>query len=566
MRVVLAQINPTVGDIEGNIRRILEEIREGGRAGADLIALPELTLTGYPPRDLLQRTSFIRRNMEAVERVAAASGDAYLAFGYVDSSYLDGTGRLRNAMALCRRGRVIRRYFKRLLPTYDVLDEARHLHPGDEAAVEILSTRGRDWRLGLTLCEDLWHDLQFEDLVRYGVDPIAETAHAGAEVILNISASPFYTGKQRDRETLFGRQMKRHGCWLLYCAQVGGQDDILFDGPSLVIAPDGRLMARAAAFREDRLVVDLPAEWNPSAGQSGAIAPYPEPLDASREAILLGLRDYLRRTGFTDVALGLSGGIDSAVAAVLAAEALGAKRVHGVAMPSRYSSEHSLADAAALAEALGIDFRIVPIEGMHSAVERALAKDFEGTIPGVAEENAQARLRGMLLMSLANKFNWLVLATGNKSELATGYCTLYGDMCGALAPLGDVYKTQVYALARRINERAGREVIPRYTMTRPPSAELKANQTDQDRLPPYDVLDGMLVPILEQGRSLSELVQMGFDAAVARDVLKMVHRNEHKRRQAPVIFKLTRRAFGSGWRIPLASKNVAEDDPAGPTP
>lgn len=564
MRVVLAQINPVVGDIEGNILRILEEIREGERAGADLIALPELTLTGYPPRDLLQRTSFIRRNMEAVERVAAASGDAYLAFGYVDSSYLDGTGRLRNAMALCRRGRVVRRYFKRLLPTYDVLDEARHLHPGDEAAVETLSVRGRDWRLGLTLCEDLWHDLQFEDLVRYGVDPIAETARAGAEVILNISASPFYTGKQRDRETLFGRQMKRHGCWLLYCAQVGGQDDILFDGPSLVIAPDGRLMARAAAFREDRLVVDLPAEWNPGAVQSGAIAPYPEPLDASREAILLGLRDYLRRTGFTDVALGLSGGIDSAVAAALAAEALGAKRVHGVAMPSRYSSEHSLADAAALAEALGIDFRVVPIEGMHSAVERALAKDFEGTTPGVAEENAQARLRGMLLMSLANKFNWLVLATGNKSELATGYCTLYGDMCGALAPLGDMYKTQVYALARRINERAGREVIPRYTMTRPPSAELKANQTDQDRLPPYDVLDEMLVPILEQGRSLSELMQMGFDAAVVRDVLKMVHRSEHKRRQAPVIFKLTRRAFGSGWRIPLASRNVAEDDPTDP--
>ncbi len=550
MRVLLGQINPIVGDIEGNTRRVLDVIEEARRRGASLAILPELCLIGYPPRDLLLRRDFIQRNLQAVERVADACRDLTVIVGFAQP-IAEGTGTgIHNAAAVCCEGRVLQTYAKCLLPTYDVFDESRYFTPGRKVCIAAVQAGAARVRVGLTICEDLWNDAQFGGRPVYGMDPIAATAQAGADLIVNISASPFENGKHSERERLFAAQVRKHGVPLLYCAQVGGNDDLLFDGISMAFSERGELTARARPFEEDLLLVETD-----EAGL-GRIEPYQEGTESLWRAVVLGTRDYVRKCGFRGVVLGLSGGVDSAVAAAIAVDALGVENVHGVAMPSRFSSQHSLDDAEALARNLGIDFRVLPIAHVHSALEQTLAPGFAGLAPDVTEENLQARIRGNLLMALSNKFGWLLLATSNKSELAVGYCTLYGDMCGGFAPLSDVPKTGVYELARYFNTRCGRDVIPERTLSKPPSAELRENQTDQDSLPPYDVLDAMLERYVERDECTEEIVRAGFDRATAERVACMVARSEHKRTQAALGIKVTSRAFGAGRRMPIAARTL----------
>lgn len=548
MKAALAQLNPTVGDIAGNTARIRNALEQARRQGAELVLFPELSIVGYPPKDLLLRPEFIRRNVEALEDIARGCTDVTAIIGFVQP-VPEGTGTgIHNAIAVCAEGRVVQTYAKVLLPTYDVFDESRYFTPGRQ--VRLATATGGDDRLclGLTVCEDLWNDEQFGGRPFYGINPIEETVRAGAQVLINISASPFEAGKHRHREELFSRQVREYGVPLLYCAQVGGNDDLLFDGVSMAFDPSGRLIARARPFEEDLLMVDT-AAWC-----GGRIEPYGDGVETIWRAVELGTRDYVHKCGFKGVVLGLSGGIDSAVVAAVAVDALGAEHVHGVALPSRYSSAHSLEDAGALADHLGIDFRVIPIEPVHSAAERALAESFAGWSPDVTEENVQARIRGMILMALSNKFGWLLLTTGNKSELGVGYCTLYGDMCGGFAPISDVPKTMVYQMARFCNQRAGYEVIPARTIIRPPSAELRENQTDQDALPPYEVLDRILEMYVEKERSADAIVAEGFDRATVERVIRMVNASEHKRKQAALGIKITSRAFGTGRRMPIAAR------------
>jgi len=550
VRVALAQINPTVGDIDGNAARIIEQIKAAKAAGADLVVTPELAVFGYPPKDLLRRTDLLERNDLALGRIASHCTGLSGVIGCVRRAN-GHTGRgLLNAAVLVRDGAVVAEYAKMLLPTYDVFDETRYFDPGSDVRVVRIPTRSGQCSVGLTICEDLWNDEQFDGRVVYGVDPIERTVAAGAEVILNISGSPFRMGVQRQREALFVRQAKEHSVPFVYVNQAAANDDLVFDGASLVLDRDGRIVARAPAFEEALLLVSLHGDTR--AGDQ--IVPYPNDVASVRAALVLGVRDYLRKTSFDQVVLGLSGGIDSALTAALAVEAVGADRVHAVALPSRYSSEHSVQDAKVLAANLGVDFRIVPIEQMHLATEAALAPIFADLPPGVTEENLQARIRGNVLMALSNKFDWLLLTTGNKSELAVGYCTLYGDMCGGLAVLSDVPKTIVYELARLINADAGRNVIPQNTIDKPPSAELRENQIDQDSLPPYDVLDAVLEAYVERDLSVDVIVSNGLDRETVERVARLVDRSEYKRKQTPVGLKVTSRAFGTGRRMPIAAK------------
>ena len=548
MKVGLAQINPLVGDVAGNTERILRAVSDAAEAGAHLVVTPELAVIGYPPKDLLLKDHLIRRNLEAVERIAAASDRIAIVAGFAQPSKTTRGKSLINAAALCCGGRVASVHGKRLLPTYDVFDERRYFDPTEEPGVAELSLPGFVGRAGFTICEDLWNYELVAQRHPYREDPIGDLVQAGAEVLFNISASPYSLGKQEVRARIFSSQAARHRVTLVYVNQVGGNDDLIFDGASAVFSPDGSMIAQAKAFEEDLLIVDLE---HPS---GGLIAPYPEDVAGVYEALVLGTRDYVNKCGFQAVLLGLSGGIDSAVTAVVAVAALGADRVHGVALPSRYSSEHSLADARDLADNLGVELRTIPIERIHRAVEQELAPHFGSGPSGVAEENLQARIRGDLLMALSNKRGWLLLTTGNKSELAVGYCTLYGDMCGGLAVLSDVPKAMVYALAGLVNQRAGRELIPANSITKPPSAELKPDQTDQDTLPPYDVLDAILQMYVEQERSVEDIVTAGFDEAVVREVARKVDLNEYKRKQAAVGLKVTSRAFGTGRRMPIAAR------------
>jgi NAD+ synthetase len=412
--------------------------------------------------------------------------------------------------------------------------------------------------VGVTICEDLWNNHQFDGRPVYVADPVELTFRAGATLLANLSASPYRAGVEPRREALFAAQMREHRTALVYVNQVGGNDDLVFDGASMVMDAAGRVVARAKAFEEDLLIaeIDPAAPASNFAGAPGRIEPQPDYLEGMRKALVLGTRDYVRKCGFHDVIVGLSGGIDSALTAALAVEALGAARVHGVALPSRYSSPQSLEDARHLAANLGIELRVISIENGHRAMEAALAESFTGRAPDVAEENIQSRIRGLLLMALANKFGWMLLTTGNKSELAVGYCTLYGDMCGGLAMLSDVPKTTVYELSRRINAVAGCEVIPRRTIDRVPTAELRPHQTDQDTLPPYEVLDAILQHHLDGERSAGEIIQMGFDRPTVERVVGMVRAGEHKRKQSPVGLKVSGRAFGTGRRYPIASRYI----------
>lgn len=548
MKVALAQINPTVGDIDRNAARIIERVREARSAGADVVVTSELAIFGYPPRDLVLRGDLVRKNLAALERIAAESTHLAVIVGYVQPD-ADGQGKgIRNAAAVCRGGRVETWYTKMLLPTYDVFDESRYFTPGHEVLAVELGPSGGTRRAAISICEDLWNNRQFEGRRVYGVDPIAAGVAEGVDLLLNLSASPYRAGIEQTRAALFGGQIREHGVPLVYVNQVGGNDDLIFDGASCVMNAGGQVIARAKPFQEDLLVVDLDA---PSKMR---LEGYPDRLDSIRAALVLGIRDYVRKCGFTEVVLGLSGGVDSALTAVLAAEAVGPQNVHGVAMPSRFSSRESFEDAKELATGLGIELRTIDIERTHRAFEDSLRPHFDGHPADATEENVQARIRGSLLMALSNKFSWLLLTTGNKSELSVGYCTLYGDMCGGLAVLNDVPKTLVYELSLDVNRQAGRAVIPVRTLSRPPTAELRTNQTDQDTLPPYEVLDPILEHYVEQNRSVKEIAGLGFDAGTVEHVARMVHAAEHKRNQAPIGLRVTSRAFGTGWRMPVAAR------------
>ncbi len=541
MKCALAQINTTVGDCAGNAARILGAYQRGLAAGADIVLVPELAIAGYPPRDLLLRKRFLDENRRALDQLALATGRTGLLVGYVERNEHRPGRETVNAVALLQNGRVLASRGKTLLPTYDVFDEDRYFEPAEEnAPVEF---NGR--RVGLTICEDLWNDEEFWRDRRYRRNPAEDLVRAGAEVLFNISASPWHLGKNKTRHAMLASLAARTGRPLVYCNLVGGNDELIFDGCSLVFNAKGKLLAAGAMFDEDYLIVDL---------DQAAIANPPTPPDEEKvfRALVLGVKDYFRKCGFRSAVLGLSGGIDSALTAVVAVEALGRENVTGVSLPSQFSSHGSLDDARQLAGTLGIPYHVVPIQPAFEAMKWQLRDLFAGRAEDTAEENIQARLRGVILMGLSNKFGSLLLTTGNKSELAVGYCTLYGDMCGGLAVISDVPKTMVYRLARWVNRE--REIIPPASITKPPSAELRPNQTDQDSLPPYEVLDAILEAYVVEGRSSPEIVAAGFDADAVRQVVRLIDTNEYKRRQAAPGLKVTTKAFGVGRRMPIAQR------------
>ncbi len=573
-RLALAQINTTVGDIPGNTAKIIEYIERAREVQADLAAFPELAITGYPPEDLLFKTSFLEANQAAMQQVVAASRGLAVVVGYVEMG-----PDIANAAAVGYDGRLIDTYRKMYLPNYGVFDEDRYFRRGTVCPVYTINGA----RVGVGICEDIW----------YPVGPIAVQREAGAEVIININASPFHAGKREYREKMIATRAADNELIVAYLNLVGGQDELVFDGSSLVCGVGGGIIAHGPAFKEDLLVTDLdldsvfrarlrdprprkenpailkeigtPAQVHVSAAPVSTDLPAPlEPAGLVKDlgcveevyrALALGTRDYVRKAGFTRVVIGLSGGIDSALTAAVAVDALGAENVLGVGMPSRYSSEGSVSDSRALAENLGIDFWVVPIEPAHDAFNGMLEKHFQGASPNVAEENVQARIRGNVIMTISNKFGWMALTTGNKSEMAMGYATLYGDMAGGFAVLKDVPKTLVYELSRWRNRHGHPQaVIPDAIIEKPPSAELKPDQTDQDTLPPYEVLDPIVKAYVEEDYSLRQMEEMGYDPEVVRQVISFVDRNEYKRRQAPPGVKITPRAFGKDRRLPIINR------------
>jgi NAD+ synthase (glutamine-hydrolysing) len=562
VRLALAQLNVVVGDLDGNVEAIMSSVREAERSGADLLVLPELAVTGYPPEDLLLRPGFVRAARDAVEEVArACTGITAL----VGAPALDRD--LANAAFVCADGAVRGIYRKHFLPNYGVFDEHRYFAPGRELLLLELG----DALVGPTICEDVWQP----------GPPATDLALAGATLLVNLSASPFHVGKAEDREEMLVTRARDNAAYVAFCNLVGGQDELVFDGHSVVLDDEGEVIARAPGFEETLLVVDVdPSEAlgrrlrdvrrrelerareepvvattialapprAPAAPVAPSVTPFAPELEQMRRGLVLGLSDYVAKNGFRDVVVGVSGGIDSAVTAAVAVEALGAERVHTVSLPSRFSSEATRDDARIVSEALGVDFREISIEPLVGAYHEAL-----GGLEGLAAENLQARIRGTLLMALSNTHGWLVLATGNKSEMAVGYATIYGDMVGGFALLKDVFKTDVFRLARHLNERAGREVVPVSTIERAPSAELRADQRDDQSLPPYEVLDRVLEAYVELDRSREEL-EAQFDPDVVERVLVLVDRAEYKRRQAAPGVKLRPRAFGRDWRTPITNR------------
>ena len=541
MKIALAQINPTVGDLTGNEARILAAYRRGVEAGVEIVVFPELAITGYPPRDLLHKSRFIPDNLAMLERLAAATGETGLLVGYVGRNERQPGREATNSVALLQHGKILATRAKMLLPTYDVFDEDRYFEPAQENAP--VDFNGQ--KIGLTICEDVWNDEAFWDERRYLRNPARELVEAGAEILFNVSASPWHLGKDRLRVEMLSSLVAQIRRPFVYCNAIGGNDELLFDGASLAFDAAGRLITQGAMFREDFLILD-----------TDTAAPItPTSLadeDALYRALVLGVRDYFQKCGFQSAVLGLSGGIDSALTAVIAVEALGAENVRGVSLPSQYSSQGSLDDARILAENLGIRYDIVPIQPVFQPVKGQLSDIFAGRSEDTTEENIQARLRGVILMAMSNKFGSLLLTTGNKSELAVGYCTLYGDMCGGLAVISDVPKTMVYRLSEWINR--DREIIPRASITKPPSAELRPDQTDQDSLPPYDVLDAILEAYVVSGKSRAEIVAAGFDQPTVERVARLIDLNEYKRRQAAPGLKITSKAFGVGRRMPIAQR------------
>jgi NAD+ synthase/NAD+ synthase (glutamine-hydrolysing) len=545
MKIALLQVNPTVGDLQGNRTLIVDALREAAAAHVDLAVTPELALVGYLPRDLLLSAAFIRKSCEALEALAC---DAVrlppVLVGVPEPNASDEGRPLFNSAALVQGGRVAQHFRKALLPTYDVFDEDRYFEPFH--GPQLLDIAGR--RVGISICEDIWNDRDYWKRRRYHHDPIEELVRAGADLVINLSASPFTAGKHRRREQMLSSMAEKHRVPVAYVNQFGGNDDLVFDGRSGIFDAGGAPIARGRSFEPDVVVCDVDA--------ARPIAP-PGDLGIESEvwrALVLGTRDYARKCGFTNVLLGLSGGIDSALTAAIAAAALGPDRVLGVLMPSPYSSQGSIDDARAVAANLGIETTTLPIEPLMRTFDATLGPAFGGGPPEIVAENVQARIRGNLLMALSNARGALLLTTGNKSELSVGYCTLYGDMSGGLAVIADVPKTLVYAVARWRNETEGRAVIPEASLTKAPSAELRPNQTDQDSLPPYDVLDAILQRHIEQHQSAEEIVAAGFDAKTVARVLRLVQIAEFKRKQAAPGLKVTDRAFGTGWRMPIAGR------------
>jgi len=546
VKIALGQLNPTIGDFAGNLRLIRDAMASAQAAGADLLVLPELMLCGYPPRDLLERDAFLAASARALsDLTASVQGNLAVLVGFPEILPEVKTGRrIANAAALIHERRILAIRRKSLLPTYDVFDEWRYF----EAATSVAPVAFRGRNLGISICEDIWNDGDFWPHRLYREDPIEKLVAAGADLIVNIAASPYTIEKRHLRPRMLASVARRWQRPLVFVNQVGGQDDLVFDGSSLAMNAQGEVVARAAEHAADLVVVDvdarqgeMPSEMRPWV-QSDA--------RSALSALVSGTRDYARRCGFEGALIGLSGGIDSAVVACIASRALGPKNVLGVAMPSRYSSQHSRSDAAELAKNLGIEFREIAIEPMFAAYLESLAPAFAGRPADVTEENLQARIRGGLLMALSNKFGKLLLSTGNKSEIATGYCTLYGDTNGGLAVISDVPKTWVYKIAREIN--ADGVAIPESTLTKPPSAELRPNQVDQDSLPPYEVLDAILAAHVEEGLDTQALVAAGFERATVDKVLRLVRVSEYKRRQLPPGLKITGKAFGTGRRYPVA--------------
>ena len=531
MRVGAAQINAVVGDLDGNAERVIAAYEAAVAQGCQLVVFPELMVTGYPPEDLLLKPAFVAAAAETVAKLAARTGDCAAVIGFPEPAEY-----LYNAAAVCAGGQVLGVYRKQLLPNYSVFDEKRYFVASTDAGpvFEIAGVK-----VGVSICEDAWEP-----------GPILAMAANGAELIVNINASPYFAGRLPEREVMLSGRAAQAATPIVYVNLVGGQDELVFDGASLAFDADGRLAARAKQFTEDLLVVDVEI----GGGVTGRVEPVLEPLQEIYEALALGTRDYVRKNGFTDVLISLSGGIDSSLVAAIAVDALGAEHVYGVMLPSRYSSEGSVADAVALTEKLGVRTFVVPIEPALVAFEEMLAPVFEGRAPDLAEENLQARIRGNAVMTMSNKFGWMVLSCGNKSEMATGYATLYGDMAGGFAVIKDVAKTLVYRLCRDLNARRGTDVIPQAVLEKPPSAELRPDQKDTDSLPEYDELDPIIEGYVEGDESVAELTARGFDAELVRRVARMVDRNEYKRRQAPPGVRISRKAFGKDRRPPITNR------------
>ncbi len=547
MKLALLQLNPVVGDLPGNARRITEAVKKATALGAELCVTTEMALLGYPPRDLLLYAATLRRTREAAETLAAElAGLPPVLVGAVEANPSREGRNAFNCAFLLRGGRVERSFRKTLLPTYDVFDEDRYFEPSPPGFDNVFELNGLS--IAVTICEDLWNDAGFWPRPRYHADPVKEILRRRPDLLLNLSASPFSLGKQALRQSMLGALAKKLGRLLLYANQVGGNDDLVFDGRSCAFGPDGSLLARARGFEEDLLLVDTEAASRIAEDDFG-------PEAETWRALVLGTRDYIRKTGFSKALLGLSGGIDSALTAAVAAEAVGPENVTGVLMPSPFSSRGSIDDSLALARNLGIKILTLPIAPLMDGFAAALKEPFAGLAPDTTEENIQSRIRGNLLMALSNKTGAMLLTTGNKSELAVGYCTIYGDMSGGFAVLSDLPKTAVYALARWLNAARG-GVIPEPVLTKAPSAELKPGQTDQDSLPPYEVLDAILALHVEDCLSGEEIAARGFDRATVERVLKLVACAEFKRRQAAPGIKLTDRSFGTGWRMPLACKRL----------
>ena len=571
LRLAMAQINTTVGDLDGNTAKVLEYMGKAREQQADLVVFPELAIPGYPPEDLLFKPSFIRSNIDKMHEVVAGSRGITVVVGFVDSQ-----GDIYNAAAVAHDGQLLGVYHKMYLPNYGVFDEDRYFNAGSECPVFVIN----GIHIGVNICEDIW----------YALGPAAVQREAGAELIVNINGSPFHAGKLGFRERMVATRASDNEVYVSYTNLVGGQDELVFDGGSAVFDQSGEIVARGKQFEEALVVTDLDMDSvfrhrlrdprprkerailsavgasqvvrhsehtpaGPKTALDGCIADPLDPVAEVYSALVLGTGDYVRKSGFNKVVIGLSGGIDSSLTAAIAADALGGENVLCVAMPSRYSSEGSILDAQALTGNLGIELLTVPIEEAFEAMLHMLSEPFSGTAPNVAEENLQTRIRGNLLMGLSNKFGWLVLTTGNKSEFATGYATLYGDMAGGFAVIKDVPKTLVYQLAVYRNEHGSpRNAIPRSVIEKPPSAELKPDQTDQDTLPPYDLLDGILKAYVEQDYSYADIVDMGFEPETVQQVIAMVDRNEYKRRQAPPGVKITPRAFGRDRRLPIVNR------------
>jgi NAD+ synthase (glutamine-hydrolysing) len=546
VKIALGQINPTVGDFSGNAAKIIQFALQARSAGAGLILFPELSVCGYPPRDLVESPSFVARCGATVERIAAQTQGIAVICGAVTPAHADSGKKVMNSAALLREGRIEFIQSKMLLPTYDVFDEMRNFAPAKSQ--QLFSLCGK--QMALTICEDAWNDKRFWNRRLYGIDPVEELVRAGGNFVLNISASPFWLGKRELRREMLTSIARNQKVPVAMVNQVGGNDSLVFDGSSVVIAPDGQVIAQGKSFEEDLVYFD-------SEKLTGDMHPQVEGEEASAyAALVLGTRDYVRKCGFQRAIIGLSGGIDSALTASIAADALGPENVIGVGMPGPYSSRGSIDDARKLASTLKIRFELLSINGLHEAARQTLAPVFAGMPEDVTEENIQSRARGLLLMALSNKLGALVLSTGNKSELAVGYCTLYGDMVGGLAVISDVPKTLVYRLSEYVNSR--RKVIPQATIEKAPSAELRPDQKDSDSLPPYDVLDAILEDFVEESRSAEQIADAhNFDLDLVRRVIRMVERSEYKRQQAAPGIKISAKAFGYGRRFPIAAKAEA---------